>query len=199
MINKFNVHDSRVLLIEGDITQISVDAMVSAANSQLAGGGGVDGAIHRAGGPSIMNELDQIRSQVGFCAPGKAVLTSAGNLPAKYVIHTVGPVFRDGLQGEPRKLSSCYLTALDLAEKKGVQSISFPSISTGTYGYPMAEAADLAVQVVVEYLRRSGCLIKTVNFVLFGHSAYQTHLEAAWRHLESADLAEDLVTSVDFS
>src|SRR5215472_14936178 len=135
----------KIILQEGDITRIPVDAIVNAANSALAGGGGVDGAIHRAGGPSIMRELDSIRAKIGRCDTGSAVVTAAGNLPAKYVFHAVGPVYRDGKHQEPELLASCYRTCLDLAEKHGAHKVSFPSISTGIYGYPMEEAAAIAL------------------------------------------------------
>src|SRR3984957_9532312 len=121
-------------LLTGDITKVRVDAVVNAANSQLRGGGGVDGAIHRAGGPGIMRELDQIRVRIGNCPTGGAVVTSAGALPAQYVFRAVGPVYRDGDHGEPGQLAGCYQTCLQLAEEHGVRTISFPAISTGAYG-----------------------------------------------------------------
>src|SRR5690349_7049957 len=127
---------SKIVLQQGDITRVAVDAIVNAANSALAGGGGVDGAIHRAGGPAIMRELDGIRARIGQCSTGNAVATTAGNLPAKYVFHAVGPVYRDGRHVEPELLASCYKTCLDLAEELDVKTISFPAISTGIYGYP---------------------------------------------------------------
>ena len=181
---EFAVNRAKLVLVEGDITKVSADAIVNAANSRLAGGGGVDGAIHRAGGPSIMKELDEMRPRIGRCAAGDAVVTGAGSLPAKYVIHAVGPVFRDGRHGEPEQLASCYRTALRLAEEKGARSVSFPSISTGAYGYPITEAAELALQTVVAYFKQPACRIETVTFVLFGKPAYQAHLEAARQQLE---------------
>ncbi len=181
---EFAVNRAKLVLVEGDITKVSADAIVNAANSRLAGGGGVDGAIHRAGGPSIMEELDEMRPRIGRCAAGDAMVTGAGSLPAKYVIHAVGPVFRDGRHGEPEQLASCYRTSLRLAEEKGARSVSFPSISTGAYGYPMTEAAELALQAVVGHLKQPACRIETVTFVLFGKPAYQVHLEAARRQLE---------------
>ncbi len=126
---------SIIELFQGDITKLEVDAIVNAANSRLAGGGGVDGAIHRAGGPAIMAECRTI----GSCPTGEAVITTAGNLPAKYVIHTVGPVYRGGASGEAKLLQNAYANSLGLAEKHGLKSIAFPSISTGVYGYPIAE------------------------------------------------------------
>src|SRR5438105_2158990 len=148
------IHGVSVALLQGDIVRVEADAIVNAANSALAGGGGVDGAIHRAGGPSIMRELDGIRGKIGRCETGSAVVTGAGNLPAKYVFHAVGPRYRDGQHQEPELLASCYRTCLDLAEKHGAARVSFPSISTGIYGYPMEEAAAIAVGEVVRHLSR---------------------------------------------
>src|SRR2546421_11359617 len=142
----------KIVLKEGDITRIPVDAMANAANSALAGGGGVDGAIHRSGGPAIMRELDEIRRAQGGCPTGSAVATGAGNLPAKFVFHAVGPVYRDGKHGEPELLASCYRTCLELAETHGAAKVSFPSISTGIYGYPMDDAAAIALGEVVRHL-----------------------------------------------
>src|ERR1700734_2072967 len=117
----------KLRLLVGDITKIRVDAIVNAANAGLRGGGGVDGAIHRAGGPAIMCELDAIRAETGGCATGSAVVTGAGSLPAQYVFHAVGPIYRDGTHGEPEQLANCYRTCLDLAERHGVCTISFPA------------------------------------------------------------------------
>jgi O-acetyl-ADP-ribose deacetylase (regulator of RNase III) len=182
---EFTIGGATLALLEGDITRVQADAIVNAANSHLAGGGGVDGAIHRAGGPSIMAELDKIRAAIGNCPAGDAVITSAGKLPAKYVIHTVGPVYRDGKHGEPAKLASCYATSLRLAQEHGARTVSFPSISTGVYGYPMEEAARIAVETVAERLQQSDCAIERVTFVLFGKAAYDTHLDVARRELGS--------------
>src|SRR5579863_6187303 len=132
-------HGKILRLMIGDITKIRVDAIVNAANSALVGGGGVDGAIHRAGGPGIMRELDQIRAKQGHCPTGSAVVTTAGALPALHIFHAVGPIYKDGEHGEPEHLTECYRACLDLAEEHGVRSMSFPAISTGAYGYPMAE------------------------------------------------------------
>ena len=132
----------KLTLREGDITRVPADAIVNAANAALAGGGGVDGAIHRAGGPAIMRELDGIRASSGGCPTGSAAVTGAGALPAKYVFHAVGPGYHDGCHGEPDHLASCYRTCLDPAERHGVRTISFPSISTGAYAvYPRIAAA----------------------------------------------------------
>jgi len=162
-------------LKEGDITRIPVDAMANAANSSLVGGGGVDGAIHRAGGPAIMRELDPIRQSQGGCPTGSAVATTAGNLPAKYVFHAVGPVYRDGKHGEPDLLASCYRKCLQLAEEHGVRTISFPAISTGVYGYPQKGAAAIALREVKQHLGRDDISVQTVIFVLFGKSAYDVY------------------------
>ena len=162
-------------LWEGDITKLAVDAIANAANSRLIGGGGVDGAIHRTGGPSIMRELDAIRERTGGCPTGSAVLTSAGNLPARYVLHAVGPVYRDGRHGEPELLASCYRTCLQLAQENGAKTVSFPSISTGVYGYPMEEAAEIAIRTVAEFLPQPGCPIERVTLVVFGQEPLRTY------------------------
>jgi O-acetyl-ADP-ribose deacetylase (regulator of RNase III) len=162
-------------LVDGDITRIPVDAIVNAANAALAGGGGVDGAIHRAGGPSIMRELDAIRAAQGGCPTGSAVATGAGNLPAHWVFHAVGPVYRDGRRREAELLASCYATCLKLADERGARAISFPAISTGVYGYPMDEAAEVALRVVGEYLAKGEGSVREVLFVLFGQAAVQAY------------------------
>ena len=167
------IGSSVLALWEGDITRFAADAIVNAANSQLIGGGGVDGAIHRAGGPSIMRELDAIRPKIGGCPTGSAVATGAGNLPARFVFHAVGPVYRDGRHGEPDLLASCYRTCLDLAQQHEARTVSFPSISTGVYGYPMEEAAAIAVRTVAECLRRGDCRVERVTLVAFGTPAYK--------------------------
>ena len=167
-------------LLKGDITKIAVDAIVNAANSALAGGGGVDGAIHSAGGPEIMLELDQIRGQIGKCETGRAVVTGAGRLPAKYVFHAVGPIYRDGKQGEPQELESCYLTCLRLAVERRVESISFPSISTGVYGYPIEAAAEIAVRTVATWLHDHTGPVRVAKLVQFSerdHEVYRKHVE----------------------
>lgn len=167
-------------LIKGDITRIAVDAIVNAANSQLAGGGGVDGAIHRAGGDEIMRELDEVRARIGRCETGSAVVTGAGRLPAKYVIHAVGPRYRDGKHGEPEQLESCYMTALRLAAERDARTISFPSISTGIYGYPIEEAAGVAVSTVAAWLQEHAEPLRVVKLVQFSgsdHAIYRAHAE----------------------
>ncbi|HZE22059.1 MAG TPA: O-acetyl-ADP-ribose deacetylase [Desulfobaccales bacterium] len=157
-------------LVEGDITQQDTDAIVNAANKYLRPGGGVDGAIHRAGGPEIEAECRQL----GGCPTGEARITTGGNLKARYVIHTVGPIYKDGVHGEPELLASCYRESLKLASARGLQSLAFPSISTGVYGYPMADAARVALATVKEYLTHHP-EIERVRFVLFGRPAYEVY------------------------
>jgi O-acetyl-ADP-ribose deacetylase (regulator of RNase III) len=165
-------------LTTGDITRVAADAIVNAANSALAGGGGVDGAIHRAGGPSIMAELNKIRARIGQCPTGSAVATGAGALPARHVLHAVGPVYRDGRRGEPELLAACYRKCFELAEGHGARSISFPAISTGVYGYPLREAAAIAVGEVARQLERSDSAVQEAIFVLFDRRAYEAFAQA---------------------
>jgi|SRR5271157_4734918 len=165
----------KIVLKEGDITRVAAGAIVNAANSALAGGGGVDGAIHRAGGPAIMRELDAVRREIGRCPTGSAVATGAGNLPARFVFHVVGPVYRDGRRGEPELLASCYRKAFDLAEERQVETISFPAISTGVYGYPLEDAAQIAVREVKAALERPGSPVREAIFVLFGRAAFDIY------------------------
>lgn len=155
-----------LILRQGDITQETVDAIVNAANSGLLGGGGVDGAIHRAGGPSILEECRVIRARQGGCPTGEAVITGAGQLRACYVVHTVGPVWQGGRQGEPELLASAYRKSLELAAWQGARTIAFPSISTGVYGYPIALAAPLALGVAREYALAHESFAE-IRFVLF--------------------------------
>jgi O-acetyl-ADP-ribose deacetylase (regulator of RNase III) len=168
-------------LMQGDITTISADVIVNAANSALVGGGGVDGAIHRAGGPSIMEELRRIREVHGDCPSGSAVATGAGNLSARFVFHAVGPIYRDGRHGEPERLASCYQTALLMAEERRLRSVAFPSISTGAYGYPLTEAAPIAIRTTADHLRVGNGSVSEITFVLFDQTtldAYATALAA---------------------
>jgi O-acetyl-ADP-ribose deacetylase (regulator of RNase III) len=165
----------RLRLMEGDITRVPADAIANAANSSLAGGGGVDGAIHRAGGPSIMAELDGIRARIGRLPAGQAVATGAGRLPAKYVFHAVGPVYSTGKQGEPETLASCYRVCLALAEERGCRTISFPSISTGVYGYPIGDAARIALREILAHLETRAVSVEEVIMVLYGESAYSAY------------------------
>ena len=162
-------------IVEGDITAIEADAIVNAANSALAGGGGVDGAIHHAGGPSLMAELDGIRKRDGGCATGGAVATGPGLLKARYVFHAVGPIYRDGTRGEAALLRACYAACFRLAEERGLRRIAFPAISAGAYGYPFAEAARIGLAAAREHLERAAGSVREAIFVLFGQSAYRTY------------------------
>ncbi|GAB3580314.1 macro domain-containing protein [Hymenobacter daeguensis] len=157
---------TRIQLMQGDITRQPVAAIVNAANSSLLGGGGVDGAIHRAGGPQILEECRAIRARQGGCKTGEAVITTGGRLPAAHVIHTVGPVWNGGHKGEPALLASCYRNSLRLAEENHLESVAFPGISTGIYGYPKAEAAAIAVHEVRQWLA-AHAFPQTVVFVAF--------------------------------
>ena len=157
---------NRIRIIEGDLTRLDTDAIVNAANSSLLGGGGVDGAIHRAAGPGL---LDECRT-IGGCPTGESRITAGYNLKARYVIHTVGPVYQDGRRGEPEALRACYLSSLKLATDNGVRSIGFPAISCGIYGYPMSDAARIAMETTVAFLAEHDA-IDEVIFALFGADA----------------------------
>ncbi|OGD54055.1 O-acetyl-ADP-ribose deacetylase [Candidatus Bathyarchaeota archaeon RBG_13_38_9] len=163
-------------VLQGDITEQDVDVIVNAANSSLMGGGGVDGAIHRKGGQKILEECKQIRSREWpeGLSTGKVAITSGGNLKARYVIHTVGPIWHGGKSGEKELLKNAYLNSLKLAVQKELKSISFPSISTGAYGYPIYEAAKTALNTVKEFLEQKNGL-KEVNFVLFTEADLNTY------------------------
>lgn len=161
-----------IQLIKGDITQLEVDAIVNAANTSLLGGGGVDGAIHRAGGRAILDECIKIRDRQGGCKVGEAVITTAGNLKAKCVVHTVGPRWNNGHSGEAEKLKNCYLNSLKLIDEYHLKTVAFPNISTGIYNYPKQEAARIAVQAVKSYISDS---IKEVIFVCFDEENYQLY------------------------
>lgn len=165
-------------LVLGDITRQAVDAIVNAANSTLLGGGGVDGAIHRAAGPAIHEECIAIRAERGECPPGEAVLTGGGRLPARYVIHAVGPVWRGGDQGEPELLASCYRNALRIAAEHGFRSVAFPSISTGIYGFPVSLAATKALATVASFLSSEPASPSLVRFVLFDSTTFATYAGA---------------------
>ena len=173
--------DTKIEVIEGDITSLKVGAIVNAANSSLMGGGGVDGAIHRAAGPALLEECLKIAAQRrnipgGPCPTGDAVITGAGKLQAQRVIHTVGPVWRDGSQGEPELLASCYRKSLELAREAGLDSVAFPNISTGVYGYPRDKAARVAIAAVRETLSVTPG-IKRVIFVCFDAENYSLYRE----------------------
>lgn len=156
----------KIKVVKGDITKMNVDAIVNAANSSLMGGGGVDGAIHRAGGPAILADCHKIVAQQGGCKPGEAVITTAGNLPAKFVIHTVGPVWNSGNNNEEQKLANCYKNALKLAVDNCIKTIAFPNISTGIYRFPKERAAEIAIETVSEFLH-TGNVVEQVIFACF--------------------------------
>ncbi|HEY54674.1 MAG TPA: O-acetyl-ADP-ribose deacetylase [Dehalococcoidia bacterium] len=172
------VNQARLAIIQGDITRQATEAIVNAANSGLMGGGGVDGAIHRAGGTAILEECKRIVARQGRLPTGKAVITTGGNLPARYVIHTVGPIWQGGNKGEAALLESAYRESLKLAAAKKLASVSFPSISTGAYGYPLAEAARVAIKTVASFLKESAGSLKEVVFVLFDSRSYEAYASA---------------------
>jgi len=174
------VNKTKLSLVQGDITRQATDAIVNAANSSLMGGGGVDGAIHRAGGPAILEECKKIVARQGRLPTGKAVITTGGNLKAKHVIHTVGPVWHDGSRGEADLLASAYTESLSLAVTSGLKTVSFPSISTGAYGYPIDSAAEVALQTVIKFLEKETSLQETV-FVLFDHRTCEVYAETLER------------------
>ncbi len=177
---EFKVGNAKLELIKGDITDIEADAIVNAANSTLLGGGGVDGAIHRKGGPKILEECKRIRETEwpDGLPTGKAVMTSGGNLKAKYVIHTVGPVWLGGFHVEGELLKQAYRNTLKLAASKSLKIIAFPSISTGAYGYPIEEASRVALGTVKAFLENEDKLEK-VFFVLFSDKAFEVYLKTA--------------------
>ena len=176
----FEYRGKIVEVIDGDITRVVADAVVNAANEGLRGGGGVDGAIHRAGGPAIKEECRRI----GRCPTGRAVLTTGGNLPAANVIHTVGPVYYGGDKGEEGLLRSAYQSSLSLAGEKGLRTIAFPSISTGTFGYPIEDASRVAISAVLDHLD-GGTGLEKVTFVLFGAGDYEVYIRGLREALAS--------------
>jgi len=169
----------------GDITKETTDAIVNAANSSLLGGGGVDGAIHRAGGPSILEECKRIVAKIGSLPAGKAVITTGGRLPARYVIHTVGPVYRGGQQREAETLANCYRESIRIADDHGIQCLAFPSISTGAFGYPVHEAAEIAVRAIVEALP-SCAHVERARCVLFDLATGKAYVRAAEKLAQQA-------------
>lgn len=181
-------------LTQGDITRVEADAIVNAANSGLLGGGGVDGAIHRAGGHVIYNECKAIVDQRGPLPPGRAVITSGGRLPGRHVIHTVGPVWQGGGAGEGETLASAYRESLRVAEQYGLATIAFPSISTGAFGYPVARAAEAALGTVTDFLRDEAVSVTEVTFVLYDPHTLGAYAEVLDR-LEPA-LAPDVLEEI---
>jgi O-acetyl-ADP-ribose deacetylase (regulator of RNase III) len=177
--HEFKVGKATIRLVKGDITEIETEAIVNAANSSLMGGGGVDGAIHRKGGPRILEECKKIRAvdwPEGL-PTGKAVITSAGNLKAKYVIHTVGPIWYGGNRGEPELLGQAYQNSLRMAVSKGLKTVAFPSVSTGAYGYPVADASCVALKTVKNFLEKEDKLSEVV-FVLFSEDDLKIYVDA---------------------
>ena len=164
----YRYKDVKLEIVQGDITKIVVDAVVNAANNTLLGGGGVDGAIHRAGGPIILEQCKKI----GGCPTGEARITTAGNMPSKYVIHTVGPVYRGGLRDEDKLLYNSYYNSLKLAREYNLKTIAFPSISTGVYGYPKDEASKIALKAVIDFINKQGKGMEKIIFVLYGRDNY---------------------------
>jgi len=169
-------NNCRIELLRGDITDQEVDAIVNAANASLAGGGGVDGAIHRRGGQAIMRETNE--KYPNGCPTGSAVASGAGNLKAQFVFHAVGPRWKGGTAGEPELLRSAYRTCLELTATYGCQSIAFPSISTGIYGYPIHQAAPLAIQTVIEFLCEQQVSLRLIRFCLFSDADLDVYTEA---------------------
>lgn len=172
------VNQVKLSLIQGDITQQDTDAIVNAANPSLMGGGGVDGAIHRAGGPAILEECKQIVAKRGPLPTGKAVITTGGNIKARHIIHTVGPIWHGGNRSEAELLASAYRESLKLAAERNLTSISFPSVSTGAYGYPLDKAARAALRAVASFLKEKPTSLKEVIFVLFDSSTYESYCSA---------------------
>ncbi len=170
----FTVNKAKISLVQGDITRQETDAIVNAANSGLMGGGGVDGAIHRAGGPAILEECLKIVARQGRLPAGRAVITTAGNMKARHVIHTVGPIWHGGRQGEAELLASAYRESLKLASANNLASVSFPSISTGAYGYPIDEAARIALKTVADFLSKPTS-IKEAVFVLYDSRTFEAY------------------------
>ncbi len=178
------VSKTEVSMMQGDITKQATDAIVNAANPSLMGGGGVDGAIHRAGGPAILADCKKVVARQGRLPTGQAAITTAGNLKARYVIHTVGPIWHGGSGNEADLLRSAYYECLRLATANRVASISFPSISTGAYAYPVNEAAKIAVSTVVSFLKQQSTSLRHVVFVLFDSRTYRSYCSALQDYLD---------------
>jgi O-acetyl-ADP-ribose deacetylase (regulator of RNase III) len=176
---EFKIGETRIRLVRGDITKQDTQAIVNAANSSLLGGGGVDGAIHRAGGPKILEECREIVSKIGSLPPGEAVATTGGSLKARFVIHTVGPIWQGGTRREEEILGNAYKNSLDLAVSKGISSISFPSISTGAYGFPVEKAAAIAINTAFSFVRENP--LEEIRFILFSENDFRIYNEEASR------------------
>ncbi len=177
------VNKTKLIIAQGDITKQETDAIVNAANSGLMGGGGVDGAIHRAGGPAILEDCKKIVAQRGRLPAGQAVMTTGGKLKARHVIHTVGPVWHGGNSGEPETLASAYRESLKLAVASNLKSVSFPSISTGVYSYPIPEASQVALGAVVDFLKKDTSLDEVV-FVLFDSRTFEAYSQSLEKILD---------------
>lgn len=169
------VKNTKLSLLKGDITKLSVDAIVNAANSSLMGGGGVDGAIHRSGGPKILDECKEIIKKIGRLPTGEAVITSGGNMKVKFVIHTVGPVWNNGKNNEERLLENAYYNSLKIARENNVKTIAFPSISTGVYGYPIEQASKVAIRTVKRFIMENDYQFLEIVFVLFSDYDYSVY------------------------
>ena len=184
-------NDRLIRFLRNDITRQDTEALINAANTSLLGGGGVDGAIHREGGSAILEECKKISAEIGRCIPGRAVITTGGNLKAKFVIHTVGPIWYGGRCNEPEVLKNCYLSCMKLADEYSIKSISFPSISTGAYRYPIDKASDIAIKTVVENIMETN--IKEIRFILFSNMDLEQYIEAYKKINEEAlALVQDL-------
>ncbi len=171
------INSVKLILKQGDITREKTDAIINAANSSLMGGGGVDGAIHRAGGPAILEECKRIIDLIGHLDTGKAVITTGGKLPARHVIHTVGPVWHGGNSGEPGLLTSSYHESLKVAVENNLQTVAFPSISTGVYGYPVDRAAKVALAAIIDFIKTNTGSLKEITFVLFNTEVLMVYQE----------------------
>ena len=182
---ELTINRTKLTIVQGDITEQATDAIVNAANPSLMGGGGVDGAIHRAGGPAVLEECKKIIARQGRLPTGKAVITTGGNLKARYVIHTVGPIWHGGSRSESELLKSAYYECLQLATENKLASISFPSISTGAYGYPVDEAARIALSTVFSFLKEQATSLKDVVFVLFDSRTHQSYCSALQEFLSN--------------
>ncbi len=187
----FNIGQAKLTLTQGDITRQTTDAIVNAANSSLMGGGGVDGAIHRAGGPAILEECKIIVAKQGRLPTGQAVITTAGSMKARHVIHTVGPVWHGGSHQEANLLAGAYRESLKLAAENHLRTVSFPSISTGVYAYPIELASRIALRTVIDFLAKPSP-IKEVVFVLYGEDNYQAYEEALKEMMEEKTLNSNI-------
>ena len=163
------INSTKLKLIQGDITKENVDAVVNAANSSLMGGGGVDGAIHRAGGPAILEECRKIVAKIGSLPKGEAVITTAGNMASRFVIHTVGPVWHGGERREAELLRNAYYNSLKIGAENGIESMAFPSISTGIYGYPIGKACNIALETVIDFIKSEEYKYSEVRFIVFSN------------------------------